>query len=433
MPTLDIRPRRGRDLHALLAPADVRRLGNGLTVCVVPHRRSPVVATAVVYRAGTRDEGDQEAGAAHFLEHMMFKGSAEFGPGEVDRETRALGGSNNAYTSHEITLYYFTFAADRWLRALDIEADRMAGLTLDPKEVASERQVILEELAMYDGEPWDALNKEVRQTYFRHHPYGKPVLGTRESLAGLDRRKLDDFHRRLYRPGGAVVMVVGDVDPDAAHVAVADRFEGFSRRLPKRPELAHDPGPGGPLRIQRRQGELARLLLALPSPPTTDPDHAALRLLLSILASGRASRLHRRLVDDDQLCVWVNADVPETLDPSCLGIAAELVPGAEPERAEVALLAELRRCRGVPPSAEEIDRAKQMIYADWLFGHERVEQQTFLLGTALTLHDLEQPFRYLEDLLNTGPDDLSRVAARYLDVEAGSVVGWSLPESGAAS
>src|SRR5207244_7983610 len=122
--------------------------------------QAPLVASVLYYRVGTRDEPAGRGGVAHFLEHMMFKGSARFGPGEIDRRTQALGGINNAFTSHDSTAYYFNFAADRWTEALTIEADRMAGLTLNPDEVASERQVILEEIAMYASEPWDALELE---------------------------------------------------------------------------------------------------------------------------------------------------------------------------------------------------------------------------------------------------------------------------------
>ncbi len=109
------------DLRRVLSPPRIRHLDNGLTVCVIDNRRVPVVATAIVYRAGTRDEAPGQGGVAHFLEHMMFKGSERFGPGEIDRLTLSLGGSNNAFTSHDSTLYYFTFAADRWRRALDVE------------------------------------------------------------------------------------------------------------------------------------------------------------------------------------------------------------------------------------------------------------------------------------------------------------------------
>ena len=154
------------DPRAAVPRPELRTLDNGLEVCVLPWRRAPVVATAFVYRAGTLDESPEHGGTAHFLEHMMFKGTARRGPGELDRVTRALGGSNNAFTSHDLTLYYFTFAADRWPTALELERDRMDGLLLDPVDVDSEREVILEELAMYEGEPWDALDQASSARFF---------------------------------------------------------------------------------------------------------------------------------------------------------------------------------------------------------------------------------------------------------------------------
>ena len=151
---------------ALPGTPRVERLDNGLTVCLLENRQAPIVTSALFYRAGTRDEPAGHGGVAHFLEHMMFKGSPRYGPGEIDRRTQALGGVNNAFTSHDATGYYFNFAADRWTEALAIEADRMAGLTLDPEQVASERQVILEEIAMYESEPWEALETEVQARLF---------------------------------------------------------------------------------------------------------------------------------------------------------------------------------------------------------------------------------------------------------------------------
>src|SRR4029079_14238781 len=166
-------------------PGKVRleRLANGLTVCLLEHALTPIVTSALWYRSGTRDEDPSQAGIAHFLEHMMFKGAALYPAGAIDHRTQALGGRNNASTSHDATVYYFSFAADRWQEALRIEADRMAGLLLDPAQVDSERQVIVEEIAMYQDDPWDALEVAVHAGLYDGHPYGRPVLGTEASLA----------------------------------------------------------------------------------------------------------------------------------------------------------------------------------------------------------------------------------------------------------
>jgi zinc protease len=405
-------------------------LANGLTVCVLENRQAPVVTTALSYRAGARDDPPGQGGSGHFLEHMMFKGSARFGPGEIDRRTQALGGSNNAFTSHDATTYYFSFAADRWTEALAIEADRLAALTLDPQQVASERRVIREEIAMYDSEPWDALEVAVQGRLFRGHPYGRPVLGTRGELRATGREDLARFQRRLYRPDNAVLVVAGEVAADAA-LADVERFLGGLPAGAERRAGAAPPAdlPDGMARLRRRKGEVPRLLLALPAPAGDHPDHPVVRLLLSVLGSGRRSRLYRELVDEGQMCSWVHTDLAEGLDASHLTIAAEVVPGVEPARVEGELLRLLAELVGAPPEVEEVERARQVALADWVLHHERVEQQALSLAVALALFDAEHLDRQMQRLLAASPVALHQAARRYLRPELGSVLGWSLPRS----
>jgi len=429
------------------------RLGNGLTVCVLENHQAPVVTTALCFRAGTRDDPPGRGGAAHFLEHMMFKGSARFGPGEIDRRTQALGGSNNAFTSHDATTYYFSFAADRWTEALAIEADRIASLTLDPRQVASERQVIREEIAMYDSEPWDALEVAVQARLYRGHPYGRPVLGTRGELRATGREELASFQRRFYRPDNAVLVVAGEAAEEGVLAAV-ERFLGGlppASEQPERPERSDRPErperpeqperpegrasagpviwPAGMARVRRRKGEVPRLLLALPAPPGDHPDHALLRLLVALLGSGRASRLYRALVDDGQLCSWIHTDLTESVDASHLTIAAEVVPGVEPARVEGELLGLLAELVATPPGLDEVERARQVALADWVLHHERVEQQALSLAVALALFDAEHLDRQMRGMLAASPAALHEAAGRYLRPERGSVLGWSLPRS----
>lgn len=408
--------------------ASLARLGNGLEVCLLDNPQAPIVTTALFYRAGTRDEPAGHGGVAHFLEHMMFKGSSRYGPGEIDRRTQALGGVNNAFTSHDSTAYYFNFAADRWTEGLAIEADRMAGLTLDPAEVDSERQVILEELAMYNSEPWDALEMEVQARLYGAHPYGRPVLGTREELLATGPEALADFHRRFYRPDNAVLVVAGELGPGTLE-AVERSLGSLAPGASPRPAAAPPVPPSALDRLERRKGEVPRLLLALPGPSGSDPDHPAARLLVTLLASGRASRLHRSLVDEGQLCVWVSADLSESLEEGQIAIAAEVVPGIDPARVETELLRHLADLVERPPTPEEVERSKQIALADWVFGHEKVHQQALSAGLALALFDLGHLERGLRALLATGPERLHEVARRYLHRDRGGVVGWSLPRA----
>ncbi len=420
-----------QDIRGILPSTELDRLENGLRICIIRNQRVPLVATALVYRAGTRDEVKGHGGTAHFLEHMMFKGSRRFGPGEIDRLTRAQGGSNNAFTTHDMTLYHFAFAADRWQQALDLEVDRMADLLFDPSEVDAERQVIIEEIAMYEGEPWDALELEVAAAFFRTHPYGRPVLGTREELAAIDAVVLRAFHAEHYRPSNAVLVVAGSVDATARGL-IEERFgalPGAARDRAPDPNRPRDNHPPELVRLERRHGELARVLLALPAPDAEHPDHPLLRLLVGVLASGRSSRLHRALVDEGQLCVWVAAELNESVDPSVVSIACEVLPGVEPARVEEEILRQIDRLRTLPPDGEEIARAKKIMIADWIFAHEKVDQQALLAATALTLFDPEYPWRYLERLLDAGANDLRHAAERYLQPTLSGVLGWSLPQT----
>jgi zinc protease len=405
------------------------RLANGLTVCVLENRQAPVVTTALCLRAGTRDDPAGHGGAAHFLEHMMFKGSARFGPGEIDRRTQALGGSNNAFTSHDSTTYYFSFAADRWTEALAIEADRMTSLTLDPRQVASERQVIREEIAMYDSEPWDALEVAVQARLYRGHPYGRPVLGTRGELRATGREELATFQRRFYRPDNAVLVVAGEAAEETVLAEVERTLGGLPPGAEPRAAASPVAWPEGMARLRRRKGEVPRLLLVLAAPAGDHPDHALLRLLGALLGSGRSSRLYRALVDDGQLCSWIHTDLTEGLEASHLTIAAEVVPGVEPARVEGELLGLLAELVGTRPGLEEVERARQVALADWVLHHERVEQQALSLAVALALFDAEHLDRQMRRLLAASPAALHEAAGRYLRPELGSVLGWSLPRA----
>jgi len=415
-------------LKSLPGRLRLERLDNGLSVCLLANPQAPIVTTSLCYRAGSRDEPPGHSGTAHFLEHMMFKGSPRFGPGEIDRLTQALGGSNNAFTSHDATVYYFNFAADRWTEALAIETDRMACLTLDPEQVASERQVILEEIAMYESEPWDALEMAVHERLFAGHAYGRQVLGSRGDLLATGPEALRGFYRRFYRPDNAVLVVAGDVGDEA--LAAVERTLGSvpAGAEPRRGFTPPTTLPTSLERLERRKGEVARLLLALPAPHGSHPDHAPLRLAATVLGGGRTSRFQHALVEDEQLCVWVSVDLSEGMDASMMTIAAEVVPGVEPARVEARLLELLADLRRRPPDEEELERCRQIAAADWVFGHEKVHQQALSVGMALTLFDLEHLDLHLERLLAAGSGHVLEVADRYLQPEGGAVMGWSLPK-----
>ena len=404
------------------------RLACGLEVCLIVNRQAPLVTSVLLYKVGGRDEEPGKSGSAHFLEHMMFKGSARYGPGEIDRRTQSLGGTNNAFTSHDLTAYYFSFSADRWHEALAIERDRMTALTLDPQEVVSERQVILEELAMYRDEPWEALELEVQAELFRAHPYGTPVLGTEHDLESIDHASLAAFHRRYYRPSNALLVVAGDLGAETVE-RVAAAFADLSAAALDRQAIAAPLVLEGARRLERRHGEVGRLLLALPAPAPEHPDHAGLRLLATLLGGGRTSRLHRAFVDVGQLCLAASGGLAEAEVASHLACSFELLPGGDPAEVERRLDDELAALREQTIGDEELERGKQILLADWVFQQERIHQQAITAALALAQGDLEQPEKLVRRALECDAADLMRLAKRYLDPRAGSVLGLSLPES----
>ncbi len=405
-------------------------LASGLDVCLLANRQAPIVTTVLLYRVGGRDETLGASGSAHFLEHMMFKGSARFGPGEIDRRTQSLGGNNNAFTSHDLTAYYFSFSSDRWHEALAIERDRMTALTLDGEEVKSERQVILEELAMYRDEPWDALELAVQAELFPGHPYGVPVLGTEADLANIDRESLAGFYRHYYHPANALLVVAGDLGADTADrvtAAFGDLPPSSSSAI-ERLRVAEPCALDGARRIERRHGEVARILLALPAPPCEHPDHAGLRLLSTLLGGGRTSRLHRALVDVGQLCLAASCGLAEAEISAHLACSIEVLPDGDAAEVERRLEAELADLRERPIADAELERGKQILLADWVFQQERIHQQAITAALALAQGDLEQPEKLVRRALECDAAELQSLAQKYLDPRAGSVLGLSLPE-----
>ena len=416
------------DLRALDRVAgQAETLDNGLRVVLLPQNGAESIAVALCYRAGSRDEEPGESGLAHFLEHMMFKGSAAYEPGAIDRLTQRLGGTNNAFTSHDATLYHFQFERGSWREALRIESDRMRGLSLLPAEVDSEREVILEEIRMVEDDPWDALEQAVARRVFGDHPYGRSVLGSRESLRSLDAAALRSFHRRHYRPGRAVLVCAGGLPPDAMELVEAAlggaAAGGEGSRAGLGPPVFD---PRRRRRVELRRGETPRLLVAHPAPAPDDPAHVHLRLALAVLCSGRASRVQRDLVEEEPLALWASATVTGHRLGGMATLSAEAAPGVHPERLERELCARVEGLASRPPDAEELERAKRILFADWVFLHEAIAERAVTAALEQALFRAGFSRDSFEALSAATASDVAAACAASLS--AGTrVVGWSRP------
>lgn len=408
------------------------RLANGLQVLILERHTDPVVASMCWYKVGSKSERTEEAGLSHFLEHMMFKGTPRFGKGMVDREITRLGGSNNAFTSYDYTAYWFELASDRWEHALDLEADRMRHLLLDPEEFESEKAVVLEELSMGLDDPWRRLSHEANPMVWGRHPYGRPIIGYRDVLGRATPDDMRRFYQRYYHPGNATVVVSGDVQPEAALAAIEARYgdlpagPAWDESDPWRPEVE---APAGPRRVQLTWDDPGkRLLLAWPTAAVATETDIACDVFSTLLASGRLSRLYRRLVLDRQLATFISPYNDARQEGGCLWIYAEANQGVAMDDLEAAIRAEVEALRSEPPSTEEIERAQNILAAGERTGTETVSDLAEHVGAYAIDCRWQTAFELTEMRQRVDADALLAFAQEYLDPNR-CVAATSLPEA----
>src|SRR5204862_6754403 len=261
-------------------------LDNGLRVILLEDHRSPIVSFQVWYRVGSRNEQRGATGIAHFLEHMMFKGTPTHGRGQFARLVEQNGGQDNAFTSQDVTSYYVNIAADRLDLVIELEADRMQNLLLDPKEIESERQVVIEERrTRTEDDPGGFLGEEVSSIAFKAHPYGYPIIGWVEDLRRITPVEIRAFHDVYYIPSNAIVVAVGDFRAEDALERITRRFGRIPQRPAPPPVLPVEPPPNGERRtVVRKQAELPIVYLAWHVPNQKSDDAPALELLSTVLA-----------------------------------------------------------------------------------------------------------------------------------------------------
>jgi zinc protease len=406
------------------------RLENGLTVLLAERHSDPVVAVMLWYKVGARNEREHEAGVSHFLEHMMFKGSAHFGKGEVDRWTTELGGSNNAFTSYDHTAYWFELASDRWEKALEIEADRMRELLLDPAEFDAERAVVLEELSMGDDDPWRSLSERVQSAVFERHPYRRPIIGYADALEHLSVGQMRDYYRRFYHPANATLVLSGDIEPGSALELVRKHFGSIGAGMPYseadcfRPSSA---APAGEVRIQMRwddQGK--RLVMAWPTVAVGTDDDFALDVLSALLSGGRLSRLHRKLVLDQGLATSISTSNDTRIESGVFWLFAECAQGTEPAQLEAAIDEELARIAAAPVPSRELTRVLSMIEASEAYDDETASDLAEQLGEYAVDAHWRLALENVERLKRVTARQVLECARRLLTKDR-RAVGWSLP------
>jgi len=408
------------------------KLENGLTVLTLERHSAPVVSVQIWYRVGSADEPVGATGMAHFLEHMMFKGTDRYGRGEIDRITLKLGGNNNAGTYKDWTQYYFNLASDRFETALVIEANRMRNLALDPKEFEAERRVVLEELQTGRDSPWGELDETIESIGFSAHPYRHPVIGWRRDVERVSRATIREFYERYYTPGNATLVLVGDFDTRKA----IERIVTLFGPIPAGPELPDrirvEPAQNGERRVTvRRETDLDRFQVIYHSGRSGDGDDATRDVIRGLLIGNAWARLRRRLVEEEQAVTFVAAANDSRKDPGIFWIWTELRKGADRAKVEAAVHEETARLGREDVSEDELARAKKKITADLVFRRATAESTAEDIGQMACEADWRRAGRAPERIRAVTAADVRRVAARLFGV-TNRTVGWALPRADGA-
>jgi zinc protease len=409
----------------LLAGLERRVLPNGLAVVVKEDRRIPMVTAMLAYRVGSANEERGITGASHFFEHMVFKGTEKYKRGDIDLVTYRCGGENNAFTTHDMTGYWFHVNAKHLDDVLDILADTMGNCTIDPQEFESEKNTVLQEMNIWLDGPWGELELELDKAVYRKSAYGHPVLGWREDVEKLTPERMKAYYKTHYRPQNASLVVVGDV----AKADVFARAEKFFAKLPKgedpKPPVLEEPPQKEARRVTLKTERAAdRLMMAWRADAAGTESDIVLDVVATLLGDGRTSRLQHRLVEKEKLIGEGNLDVTNysRRHEGVFSVQAELALGGSPEKTEEVVLEELRVLAERPVGERELRRAKNLIRANFAFEAESQYELASKIGyfEALGLPDYVN--RYMDRVEAVTPAAVQATARKIFTLEGRTVV-----------
>jgi zinc protease len=410
---------------ALAAPASLpgadqivtRTLPNGLKIVVWPDHDIPNVAMYTWYRAGSRNERAGITGLSHYFEHMMFNGTKTRPPGDFDRVMEAHGGSNNAYTSADVTVYQNWFPVSATELVFDLESDRMRNLDFDPQVVESERGVVYSERrARIDNDNFGTLVEQVQATAFIAHPYQIPTIGWPSDIEGWKVEDLKAYYGQYYAPNNAVMLIAGSVDPDEIF-RLADKYLArLEAQVAPPPVTTREPPQLGERRLRIvREAQTPLIAMAWHASAAPDRQSRVMEVLLSILGSGDSSRLHQRLVEKEQAAVQVGTSLDQGFDPGLAWIYAIVPPGFDAAKTERLIDEEIARIAKEGPTAGELAKARNQALAGFWRGLETISGKAQALGDYEVFHgDYRKLFDAPSQYESITADDVRQAAATVL-------------------
>jgi zinc protease len=422
-------------LEAKVFSPETYTMKNGMKVVVIENHRVPVVTHMAWYRVGSADEGPGETGIAHFLEHLMFKGTKTLKPGQFSQTVARNGGQENAFTSSDYTAYYQTIAVDRLPIVMEMEADRMTNLVITDKEVEPERQVVLEERrSRVSNNPGSILSEHVRASLFLNYPYRNPVIGWEHDIEALDINRILAFYKRWYAPNNAILVVAGDITMEELK-PLAEKYYGS---IPAQPPVVRARAKEPPQQAARRvsltdkrvrQPSWRRAFLAPSLQWGETKHHYPLEVLADIFGGGASSQLYRSLVVDQKIAVSAGSYYSGSgRGPGQFGVYASPRPGTSLEDLEKAVEAEIDLLIKKGVTQSDLNRAIERMQAEAIFARDSLSGGARSLGSALaaglTIDDVES---WPENLAKVTVDEIRLATQAVFDINR-SVTGLLLPE-----
>ncbi len=408
----------------------VTTLDNGLTAVVKESHRAPVVAVQIWVKAGSAYEKDSQAGITHLIEHMIFKGTEKRGPGELAKTIESLGGTINAYTSYDYTVYHCVVPS-AWLdTALDILEDAVFHSKFDPDELEREKKVVLEEMKMREDRPQVMLYEDLMKTAYRRYPYRRPIIGNEKTVTSFTRDDILDYMKERYKPCNISVVIAGDVDTAAA-ISSTKKYFGKEANAGCTPAVfPHEPTQANPRynirRMDCQEGYLAIAFSGIPG--FNNDDVPALDLLSAYLSDGDSSLLVSTLKNRLQLVHSIHASAFTPKGPGLFEITADI----DPNKLDTVLTEILARMfqlqdSGIP--ARELKRARTQVLTDFIYSQETMEGEARKLGVFQTLAgNASKEQQYLEKIRKVTAEDIQAVCKKYMHPNAISI-SMVMPEN----
>lgn len=392
-------------------------LDNGMKIIVLEDHSIPNANMYLFWKVGSRNEYPGITGLSHFFEHMMFNGSEKYGPKMFDQTMEAAGGSNNAYTTENVTVYTDWFPSSSLEVIFDLEADRIANLALDDQMIESERGVVLSERSTgLENSNYRMLSEQVKASAFMAHPYRWSVIGYESDIKNWSKEDLQRYFETYYAPNNAVVVIVGDVKLENVKRLAQQYFGPIPAQDPPREVHTEEPEQMGEKRVMvHKKVSTPNVLIAHHVPSTSSSDSYALELMNAILSSGNSSRLYKSLVDEQQLATSVFSYIPESFDPNLMYIYAVASGETDEGQLEAAILSELDKLSREGISEQELQKVKNQKLMELYRTLETINGKANTLGSyELYFGDYKKMFSAPQEYEKVTAADIQRVAAQYL-------------------